>query len=324
MQITQKKGLAIKKNTTIHIDALSGKQKKIIISHAHKDHANPNNQNEYYTTPETAELINPNTQQKNFHHKNYKKNFHINEFEVELHPSGHILGSAQTKITNNTTTVITSDYKPEKTFLPHTAKPLHADTLIIESTFGTPEYTFPPREKTYEEIIEWTNKNIAKNHFLIFGGHATGKAQELTFILSRLCNEKPLVTKKIFEQNKTYEKFEINLGKYTKLNHNLKESNTLIVPPALLGHELTTLIKQKTGKNTLTAIASGWKTREHKHFPLSDHADYNQLIQYAQETKPKKIFTYHGHEKQLAYHLKKLGFNAKPLTNTTQCDLNDF
>jgi putative mRNA 3-end processing factor len=49
--------------------------------------------------------------------------------------------------------------------------------------------------------------------------------------------------------------------------------------------------------------------------PLSDHCDFNELIQLVKKCNPKKIFTIHGFEVEFARVLNNMGYNASPISN---------
>lgn len=49
--------------------------------------------------------------------------------------------------------------------------------------------------------------------------------------------------------------------------------------------------------------------------PLSDHCDFNELIQIVKKCNPKKIFTIHGFEVEFARVLNNMGYNAIPISN---------
>ena len=51
--------------------------------------------------------------------------------------------------------------------------------------------------------------------------------------------------------------------------------------------------------------------------PLSDHADYDQLIETVRQVEPKEIFCTHG-PAGFAEQLCELGFNAYPLQASLQ------
>jgi len=46
--------------------------------------------------------------------------------------------------------------------------------------------------------------------------------------------------------------------------------------------------------------------------PLSDHADFNELVEYVRRAEPEKVYTVHG-TPGFAAHLRDLGFDARHL-----------
>ncbi len=326
MEIKHKNGIIFKEKEELFVDASGIKGKKALITHAHSDHAKTTKANTYYMTKETAELIK--TQEKGIETKEIKtgQKFQIGEFYCTLHNSGHILGSTQLQIANSTNTVFTSDFKLEDSIILKGAEIIPSETLIIETTFGSPEYNFPKREKIYEEMMIWANKAITNNDFIILGGYSTGKAQELTKFCNEFLGEAPVVHQKIFEQNKVYENQGIKLGDYIKLDHNLDQANILICPPHLINDNLIFALKHQIRKKIEIAIATGWVySTKYKVFPLSDHADFNSLLKYVKESEPKMVYTTHGFEEEFAHAIrKKLGINAKPLSKAEQKTLQEF
>jgi Cft2 family RNA processing exonuclease len=47
-------------------------------------------------------------------------------------------------------------------------------------------------------------------------------------------------------------------------------------------------------------------------FPISDHADQNELVEYVEIADPDMILTTHGQDIYFAELLRKKGFNAIP------------
>jgi putative mRNA 3-end processing factor len=78
--------------------------------------------------------------------------------------------------------------------------------------------------------------------------------------------------------------------------------------------------------NTITIGFSGWAcSPRYKYMmgidyalPLSDHCDFNELIQVVKKSNPKKIFTIHGFEVEFARVLNNMGYNASPISNKSQ------
>jgi putative mRNA 3-end processing factor len=75
--------------------------------------------------------------------------------------------------------------------------------------------------------------------------------------------------------------------------------------------------------NTITIGFSGWAcSPRYKYMmgidyalPLSDHCDFNELIQVVKKCNPKKIFTIHGFAVEFARILNNIGYNAIPISH---------
>src|SRR3979411_3347254 len=53
-------------------------------------------------------------------------------------------------------------------------------------------------------------------------------------------------------------------------------------------------------------------------FPLSDHADYNDLMRYIDLVQPKRVFTLHGFASEFARDLRERGIEAWALSAENQ------
>ena len=77
----------------------------------------------------------------------------------------------------------------------------------------------------------------------------------------------------------------------------------------------------KTKYDVITIGFSGWANSKKFGFsrgtdysiPLSDHCDYNELIQLVKESGAERVYTIHGFVDEFALDLNKLGFSAQPL-----------
>jgi Cft2 family RNA processing exonuclease len=323
--LTQKNGLSFKE---ICIDPhRKPKEKNVFLTHAHADHVKLNDDSVFFATPQTVDLVRkrfPRKKAINFSPLNFDSKKKIDGFEIELKENGHILGSSQVKISSDKEYVISSDFRLQDSLLFKGAKPLHADTLVLETTFGSPVYSFPKQEEVYSEMISWIEKE-AKSKLVILSGYALGKAQELT----KLSNESgftPLVHESIFDMNEIYLKHGVNVGKYEKLDHNLKDFSVLIMPPQLVDRFLLATLKEVESREIVSALATGWTFARNfdKVFPLSNHADYNDLISYVEQSNPKLVLTDHGFCEEFSRKLNRLGFKSKPIKQHKQRVIFDY
>jgi DNA ligase-1 len=56
-------------------------------------------------------------------------------------------------------------------------------------------------------------------------------------------------------------------------------------------------------------------------FPLSDHADFEELCCYAEQVSASMTYTVLGFDEELAMHLRRRGLRAKPLAAADQLRL---
>jgi len=289
----------------------------VLISHAHSDHVNFKKENTVLCSPPTLSLIEQNYKKaKKARVLKNENKMDFETFSLSSHNSGHILGSIQTLIEGEKTVAITSDMKLQDSIIQKGAVPLKCDTLVIESTFGLPNFRFPDRNEVYEKMASWARKEIKKNHFILLAGYSTGKAQELTAFCNAFLGIAPLVHERIYNNNKIYESHRVSLGDYYKLDHNLQDSNILIMPPSLCSAHLTQALEFSLKKKTVSAKATGWNYRHHfdEIFPLSDHASFDQLLSYIKEAEPKTVLTMHGYSQEFANFVKrKFKISARPL-----------
>jgi len=80
-------------------------------------------------------------------------------------PAGHILGSAMLRVarqSDGATLLYTGDYKLRQGLTAQRAELLPADTLIMETTFGLPQFCFPPIEQTLAAMRKWVRETTGR------------------------------------------------------------------------------------------------------------------------------------------------------------------
>ena len=293
----------------------------VFISHAHSDHVyrKPKNKSKIttITSVETEAIANA---------RGYEiTNAIYEEKDLELIDSGHILGSKGLLAFNEI--FYTGDISIRKrAFLKMPKKIPQVDTLIIESTFGRHDYIFPD----HREIIHQANKIIAdaydKGHPVILMGYPLGKAQLLTNFFGHW---DPFFSYDSIEViNTVYRNMGIPLRNTTcyteaEKDKQLETKYPWVMLAPLMNGNSRFLKYMKEKYNTITIGFSGWAcSPRYKYMmgidyalPLSDHCDFNELIQIVKKCNPKKIFTIHGFEVEFARVLNNMGYNAIPISN---------
>jgi Cft2 family RNA processing exonuclease len=323
MRISCGRGIRVSSGSDIFIDASGLKGSNILISHSHSDHARITKSNSYFLTRESAALLSV-EEKPNVTLLPYRKRFSLSGFDVSLHNAGHICGSSQFLLRNSGSVAVTSDFKLQKSLLTEPAEILSSEILVMETTYGKPGCRFMEREEAYREMHSWAKDAISAGGFVVLGGYSTGKAQELTKFCNEYLGVAPLLHSTAYARNAALSRCGVNLGDYIALNHNLNESDILIMPPHLINDGLISALSHQLKRKVSVAQATGQHFSKYKRFELSDHADFSQLMRYVEHSAPKMVFTHHGHAEHFARQVKrKFGIPARPLT-ASQKSLIEF
>ncbi len=289
---------------------LDPKRKKPLafISHAHSDHLSFFHSTAI-TSLKTATMIKP-FFKGNLRAINWGEKIRIRDAIIELFPAGHILGSSQIMIEiNGLRFVYTGDIKLSSSFTAERIQIRQCDVLIIECTYGNPRFIFPEREEVAEQIIKFVKGCFARRVTPVIVAYRIGKAQEVVKILGdsgiriRLENS-------IYRITKLYKELGVKLLNFKPFPPFTPHREAIIVPP----HKLY-LVRPIHRKKI--AICTGWSLDKDMisrfyhdvAIPLSDHADFSELIRYVTLAKPKKVYTIHG-DREFASYLRREGFDA--------------
>lgn len=254
---------------------------------------------------------------------------------ITFFPAGHILGSAQIliEVENGKSLLYSGDFKLQKGLscdplvFPKLNKQI--DFLIMESTFAKSKYIFPELNVIQHDIIKFCNETLDDGYLPILLGYSLGKSQEIIKILQDQ-DFNIIVHGSIFNISNLYKKHGVSLGQYFKYSQDIVNSSAIgkrsviIIPPHFYKHKMVTnIVNRKVGVCTGWAIDSSAKYMHNADtaFALSDHADYKDLLEYAQTVNAKKTFVLHGFSKELSWDLNKLKIDAEPFSNTQELRL---
>ena len=313
------KGIRIS-GTELYLDA-SKKVQLSFVSHAHTDHVRRHDQ--VIATPETISLIQLRHGKVAAIPLAYHQKYDRDDVKIELFPSGHILGAAQILVERDGVRLVyTGDFKPGQN---STAVPLEvrqADILIMESTFGDPQFVFPKQWQIIEHLVKFVDKCFQSGTVPVVMGYAIGKAQEALKILGDL-NYQISVHPAMAPKVQVYVDHGIDFKNYqTYQGEDLRE-RVLLIPPHLANSRLVAQI-WRTKKLMLTGWAVQPEAKKRygadEALALSDHADFNQLIEYVHQVQPNKIFVTHGFD-SFVHHLRREGFQAELLHESDQLSL---
>jgi len=291
------------------------------VTHAHADHAAAfkHPEREKYATQETFNLLKAMGWNRLNGLKTVKvgDKIQIDDFEIRVHNSGHVLGSVQFEVnTPGGKVLYTGDLGTEDTFTMHAATPTNCDILIVETTFGSPIFKFPKREELAVEIYNWAINTVLKKRIPAFKTDSIGNAQEIISIFNQYTKLPVLTAKSATKITDVYRESGYGLDSLdlsTEEGKEVFESGkcALIMPKG----------SKMQNNNLDTALASGWASLVRKKsiaFPLSDHADYKGLLGFIRRCKPKRVLTFHGGKITQDFHKhvrRTLRIPAAPLSS---------
>jgi DNA ligase-1 len=293
------------------------------VSHAHSDHIAAHN--EIIVSEGTARLMQARLPgQRHEHIVPFQERTTIRGFEVMLLPAGHIFGSAQFFIQGDAGSLLyTGDFKLRRGRSAEPAQWINADTLVMETTYGLPRYRLPPTERVVEQIVAFCRESLEEGAVPVLLGYSLGKAQEILCSLSD-ADLTPMLHGSVFQMTRIYEQFGQSFCKYERYDANSVSGKVLICPPSANRSRMLEKIPRKR-----VAMISGWaidpnavyRYQVDAAFPLSDHADYADLLRYVELVKPERVLTLHGFAAEFARDLRDRGIEAWALGQQNQLEL---
>ena len=234
---------------------------------------------------------------------------------VTLVKAQHILGAAQVLVedASGSRVVYTGDFRLDGTPV------LDCDTLVVEATYGHPSCRRPFKMDVKELLVSMVEKKLRDGAVFVFGFH--GKLQEVMQILHDAEVTVPFVIpERVFHVSQVCEQHGMRLGCLTLST--AKEGKTLLDEnlPCVAFYHMNS--RGHIGLDNSRICVSGWEFhspcrqiggREHL-IALSDHSDFDDLIEYVRRSKPKRVITDNyrvSHGETLAKEIRKrLGIHA--------------
>src|SRR5437867_12492321 len=221
------------------------------------------------------------------------------------------------------TLLYTGDFKLRRGKSAEPAEWRQADTLIMETTVGLPRYRFPATEQVIDEIVAFCRETIEADQVPVLLGYSLGKAQEILCSLDGT-GLTPMLHGSVYQMTRIYEQFGQSFCKYVRYNANQVAGKVLICPPSANRSRMLEKIPRKR-----VAMISGWavdprvvyRYQVDAAFPLSDHADYGDLLRYVVLVQPKRVLTLHGFAAEFASDLRDRGIEAWALSQENQLEL---
>jgi len=294
---------AILLGNSVACDAFEETRPLRVVTHAHADHLVGLRRslkicNKVLMTDATKELIEVLKGPRIFSSGiietiEYGKSIVYDNEKISILKANHILGAAQVLVENSNGDRIayTGDFKLEGT------QPIEdCDTLVVEATYGSPSFRRSFDSDIRELLVSMIEKLLRKGNVYVFGYY--GKLQEIMQILRCAHIYVPFVMpERILQVSEVCKHHGMNLGDLTLASDEQGKE--------LLGKNLPCIAfyhmnkRKSIGISNSRICVSGWEFRlpckkiginEHL-IALSDHSDFDELVEYIRLSKPKKVVT---------------------------------
>ena len=302
-----------------------------VISHAHSDHTARHHRP--ILTANTGLLLAEYLKKASPITLAYNELLETERYKLTLHPAGHCLGSAQVLVESKISgerLLYTGDIKVRPSPINEPLEAVPCDILVLEATYGQPQYTFPSQEQVlatgYQTLRSW----LSRGEKPLVLGWRLGKAQELLYYLLAEGFD-VAVEEGIYRVAESYQQagvvfpcgFQIFDGRWP-------EGRVVLWPPGRRSAEVAEALRGvRSLEFTGWAVdgsnrgRSRWGRRGDASLPFSDHPDFNELVDYVRRVAPKQVYTVNGFP-ELVAHLRGLGYPAVHLDGRGEHQESDF
>ncbi len=296
--VTRRGAIQLGKN--VACDAFDETRPIRVVTHAHADHLLGLEQSlraceKVLMTPATRDLVSvlrsPLCLMGGFAETiDYGRTMEYGEERISFFKADHILGAAQVLVEDleGTRIAYTGDFRVEGT------SPLETDVLVMEATYGSPQCRRYFDADVRSSLVSLVVRGLKAGPVYIFGYH--GKLQEAMQILRAAGIACPFVaTERVFHVSKICEKHGMRLGHLLLADEG--EGKELLVgrSPCVAFYHMNT--RAKVGLGGFRISISGWefdsavKQTGEIDFTvaLSDHSDFDGLMEYVRRSRPKRV-----------------------------------
>jgi len=248
----------------------------------------------------------------------YGKTIQYGEERITFFRADHILGASQVLVEDaeGTRIVYTGDFRIDGTPV------LDADVLVMEATYGSPSCKRSFGRDVRELLVSLVEEGLKHGTVYVFGYH--GKLQEVMQILHGAGVKVPFVVpERVFHVSKVCERHGMRLGRLMLSTE--REAKELLDGNSSCIAFYHMASRSKVGSGSFRIYVSGWEFNSPCHqvaekeyvVALSDHSDFDGLIEYVRRSKPKLVITDNfrvSHAGTLAREIRKrFGISAVPL-----------
>ncbi len=256
----------------------------------------------------------------------YNHQFNLGNIEVELLPSGFILGSSQILVYRDDQKILyTNDFNLD---VLQTSKPVEitqCDTLIIKSTYGKKKYFFPSPDIAIKTIEDFVDGCFEKDLVPVILAEPLGNSQELCKLLGDT-GYKLSVHSSIYKNIEVYKSFGVEFENCSRIKKGEDfDSKVVVIPFDARGkqryEEIENAVFAAVTEQAVDPEAVKSTLGVEYAFPFSIRAGYDEMLKFVELTRPKEVLVLGSTNVEFSADLRKKGVNAKALQDPEQLRL---
>jgi putative mRNA 3-end processing factor len=219
----------------------------------------------------------------------------VEDDKVTFYPNGHILGACQVLLEDveGCRLLYSGDFDLS-------TRPPKADVLVLDATYGDPEYVFPnDRSELEKRLIDIVKSELGRKRSVVILTHR-GKMQYLMHLArEQICSEDLtfLASSIDLRLADVYEKYDHTIGKRVAANSTEGRAVISNQTPFLAFFPIGSALKDVEGVSYTRIKVSAYGARQpivrfsdsYYLFAVSDHADFNGILEYVKECDPKVV-----------------------------------
>lgn len=304
---------------------------RAVVTHGHGDHARPGNR-KVLATRETIDIMQVRYGDEagfDLQALALGEVLTINDVSVRLAPAGHVLGSAQVVIEHKGQRVVVSgDYKRRRDPTCAGFEPVKCDLFVTEATFGLPVFRHEPDEVAMTRLLSSVSAFPERCHLI--GVYGLGKCQRVICLLREAGYDAPIwLHGALIGLCQLYERLGVPLGELKPAMEAGKADlagQIVMAPPGAVRDRWSRRLP-----DPVSVFASGWmRVRQRARqrgvelpLVLSDHADWDELVQTIDDVEAGEIWVTHGREDALVHHIGSTGRVGRALALIGREDEDD-
>jgi putative mRNA 3-end processing factor len=246
----------------------------------------------------------------------WRKPFALGSLTLTVYPAGHVLGSAQLCCELAGRSILYAGdlggAGKRAPATPERQEQVRCDTLLLRATYGHPRYAFPPRAEVLEDLSRFVSAALAEQRTPVVLAAPLGGAQEAVRHLAahelRL-HPAPLRFAEVYGAQG------VDLPAFLPLGA-IRPGQVVILP----AHPRSRRYLPEIGPHRVCllsgrAVEPGYAAQigVDLALPLSDHAGFTDLVEYAVQTGASRVLTVHGYAEDLARVLRDRGVRAQSI-----------